>query len=127
MAKQLSKQQQQEVDRQVKHRVEQAKKDLERIIEERVKTRIQNTQKKVVFVKTEFKKQTSTAIIAAFSFLIALVWRDLISKIIQENATLQSATYPVLAELITALIITVIAVFGIILTTRWAKTEEETK
>lgn len=75
---------------------------------------------------SEFKKQTSTAIIAAFGFLIALSWRDLIQKAVQENLhTALLEKYPYLHLLYTAIIITLISVLGIALVSRWAKAPEK--
>ena len=57
----------------------------------------------------EFKRSTNTAIVAAFSFLIGLVWRDLITEYIDKITSLT----PLHGKIITALIVTFIAVIGI--------------
>ncbi|HKL23506.1 MAG TPA: DUF5654 family protein [Candidatus Nanoarchaeia archaeon] len=62
----------------------------------------------------EFKKATATAIIAAFGFLIALVWRDVITEFV-ESITNES---PVQGKLISAIIITIISVLGILILTK---------
>jgi len=106
----LSKKQQEEVEREVEREV---KKQLsKRLLEKTTK------------FGAEFKKQTSTAIIAAFGFLVALVWRDLIQKLVQNNinpSILES--HPYLAALYTAIIVTLIAVIGIAIVSRWAKND----
>ena len=73
-------------------------------------------------LKSQFRQHTTTAIIAAFSFIMALSWRDLIAKIIQDNLTVQSIEkIPYLAELITAILVTIIAVLGIVIISKWAQ------
>jgi len=61
----------------------------------------------------EFNKSTKTAMVAAFGFLIALAWRDLISEFVN---TLTSIS-PVKGRLISAIIVTLISVIGIIIVT----------
>ena len=72
-------------------------------------------RKKTKKLKQELKKSTHTAIIAAFGFLIALVWRDLIS----EYMTTLTQISPIQGKLFSALVITIIAVLGILLTTKF--------
>jgi len=77
------------------------------------------------YLKSQFRNHVATAIIAAFSFLIALSWRDFIIKIVEENTKTNFFTqYPYVAELYTAAIITIIAVLGIALVSKWAKKPE---
>ncbi len=64
--------------------------------------------------KQEMKKATNTAIVAAFGFVIALVWKDVITEWV---ATITSAS-PIGGKIIEALIVTIIAVIGIIIITR---------
>lgn len=71
--------------------------------------------------RTQFKERTTTAIIAAFSFIIAFSWQDLIVSVIKtytKTALLQQ--YPYLAQLLTAVIVTIIAVFAIMIISNWA-------
>lgn len=63
--------------------------------------------------KDELKKSTNMAIVAAFGFLIALTWRDVIS----EYVTQITSYSPLQGKLFSALIITIIAVIGILITT----------
>jgi len=58
----------------------------------------------------EFRNSLVTAITAAFGFLIALVWRDVIT----EYVNLVTAISPVQSQLISALIVTLIGVLGIL-------------
>ena len=58
----------------------------------------------------EFRSSLVTAITAAFGFLIALVWRDVIT----EYVSLVTAISPVQSQLISALIVTLIGVLGIL-------------
>jgi len=73
-------------------------------------------------VSQEAKKQTTTAIIAAFGFLIALVWRDAIKS--YTDTLILKFSIPGPQSLIifyTAIITTFIAVLGIILLNKWSK------
>ena len=60
--------------------------------------------------KNELRKSTTTAIVAAFGFLIALTWRDVIVEWVEK---ISSAT-PLQNNFITATIITLLCVFGIL-------------
>lgn len=73
--------------------------------------------------KKEFKKEMNTAILAAFGFLIALVWKDVITNWVN-NISEQS---PLHGPLISALGVTVICVLGIMLFSRILKNEEGEK
>jgi len=73
--------------------------------------------------KKEFKKEMNTAILAAFGFLIALVWKDVITSIV--NNITQEAH--VSSAVVSALIVTIICVLGIMLVSRILKNEEEEK
>jgi len=64
--------------------------------------------------KKEMKKAMNTAIIAAFGFVIALVWKDVITEWV---ATIIKSS-PLGGKLIEALIVTLIAVIGIIIVTK---------
>ena len=66
-------------------------------------------------LKREIKKSISTAIVAAFGFLIALSWRDVIKGYIEKI----SALSPVQGQLISAIIVTIISVIGILIITKF--------
>ena len=69
-----------------------------------------------------FKQHVSTAVIAAFSFLIALSWKDLVVHLVSyfiKDEILKNSPY--LSELISAIVVTIIAILGIMLITTWAK------
>ena len=75
------------------------------------KTRREKVKAQASRFRNEFKKAMLTAITAAFGFLIALVWRDVITEyvnIVAENS-------PVQGKLVSALIVTIICVIGIVL------------
>ena len=61
--------------------------------------------------KKEFNNSLNTAIVAAFGFLIALTWRDVITEFVDKI----SAAAPVKGKLISALIVTLIGVLGILI------------
>lgn len=71
----------------------------------------------------ELKKTMNTAIVAAFGFLIALSWRDLIQKGVEEI----SSKNPLNNQLISTIIITVISVLGILIVTKILSEKEENK
>ncbi|MAE49838.1 hypothetical protein CMI48_03355 [Candidatus Pacearchaeota archaeon] len=78
------------------------------------------------YVREKFKDHASTAIIAAFSFLIGLSWKDFIVMVVKENIPLGMLEgRPYLVELWTALVVTVIAIVGIALVSSWAQKEEK--
>ncbi len=73
----------------------------------------------------EFNKATTTAIMAAFGFLVALVWKDVITEFV-DNISEKS---PIQGKLISALIVTIICVLGIMIVTKIfsEKKEDEKK
>ena len=78
------------------------------------------------YVQEKFKEHASTAIIAAFSFLIAISWKDFIVKLVKENLALTSLEkYPYLAELYSAVIVTILAIMGIAIVSNWAQKPED--
>ncbi len=86
---------------------------------QKIKEKIKNASKTL---RTETKKQVVVALMAAFGFLIALVWRDLLQELsnwIVENIHLQGPL--LLIKLYIAILTTGIAVIGIILVTKWNK------
>jgi len=100
-------------------------------VEKEVKARLhKRLSKKLVkhttHIASKFKEHASTAIIAALSFLIAIAWKDLIVKLIKENIKLSSLEkYPYLADLYTAIIVTIVAIIGITLVASWASKEDK--
>jgi len=66
-------------------------------------------------LRQEFKKQTSTAIMAAFGLIIALSWKDVITDFVDKIGFVKS--YGLLA---TAVILTIISIVGILLISKWA-------
>lgn len=74
------------------------------ILKEKVKT---STEK----FNREFRKSLVTAITAAFGFLIALVWKDVIT----EYVNLVTKISPVQSQLISAMIVTLVCVLGILI------------
>ena len=66
-------------------------------------------------VNREFKKQTSTAIMAAFGLIIALSWKDVITDFVDKLGFVNSY-----GLLFTAVVLTIISIFGILLISKWA-------
>lgn len=76
-------------------------------------------------LRAEFKKQVSTAIMTAFGLVIALAWKDLVTALIPSfSSPTMISKYPYLAQLWSAVIVTVVAVIGILVIASWAKKEE---
>lgn len=87
------------------------KKQRELTKKDKIKLRTKESAKKF---KRELKKSINTAIVAAFSFLIALAWRDVITGYVSKISELS----PVKGQLISAIIITIICVMGILIITK---------
>jgi len=62
----------------------------------------------------EIKKALNTAIVAAFGFLIALVWKDVITEYVGAITKIS----PIQGKLIEAIIVTIIGVLGIVIVTK---------
>ena len=72
-------------------------------------------------LKNETKKHVVTAIVDAFGFIIALVWRDTIKEFLEAVMIYLSINGPQsLITLYTAIITTIIAAVGIVLITKWS-------
>jgi uncharacterized protein YacL len=92
----------------------------------KVKKSANYAKERVEYIREKFKEHASTAIIAALSFLIALSWRDFIVKLVKENVAISSlSNYPYLAELYTAIIVTIIAIIAISIVSKWAQKPEQ--
>ena len=89
-------------------------------IKEKTKIRAQKAKEKVKKFNREVKKALYTAFLAAFGFLIALVWRDVIQSWVEKI----SATSPLQGQLVSALIVTIICVLGILIVTRFLQVKE---
>lgn len=93
-------------------------------MKEGAKRQAQKTKERAKSFQKEFIKAFSTAMLAAFGFLIAFVWRDAIKTWVDQI----SANSPVQGQLISALIVTIICVLGIVLITKvFIKEESEEK
>ncbi|MBU2053322.1 MAG: DUF5654 family protein [Nanoarchaeota archaeon] len=91
---------------------------------ERIKQRAKASREKLKKSREEFSKEfrkaINTAIVAAFGFLMALVWRDVITEYVDKI----SAVSPVKGKLISALIVTFVSVIGILVISRLFSVEE---
>ena len=77
-------------------------------------------------LKNETKKHVVTAIVAAFGFIIALVWRDSIKEFINTiTANFSINGSLALVTFYTAIITTIIAAIGIVLITKWSSQPEK--
>ena len=92
----------------------QTKKEIKKEIKE---SRLKSSAKKF---NKELKNTLNTALIAAFGFLIALTWRDLITNYVNSLTSIS----PIQGDLMTATIITIIGVVGIVIVTSFLHKEE---
>ncbi|MBW2993062.1 hypothetical protein KY317_00635 [Candidatus Woesearchaeota archaeon] len=68
------------------------------------------------------RKNTAIAIMAAFAFIIALVWRDAIQEGI--NSITRALNIPqdgYIFHLLAAIIVTIVCVIGILIFSKWAE------
>ncbi|MEK6873359.1 MAG: DUF5654 family protein [Nanoarchaeota archaeon] len=107
-----------------KKQVEKKDKEILKLSQEKAKLAAQLATQKAKSSITEFRKEirksVSTAIVAAFSFLIALVWKDLITLYVNKV----SESSPVQGQLFTTVLITIICVVGIFITTKILSVKE---
>ncbi len=86
---------------------------------------LQKTREKAKLFRKEFKKQTVTALIAAFGLVIALSWQEVIKKVVETIPKTGILLYhPYLAEIYTALIVTIIGVVGILILSKLGETQQ---
>ncbi|MFH1642502.1 MAG: DUF5654 family protein [Nanoarchaeota archaeon] len=77
---------------------------------------------KAVEVQKDIRNKSATAILAAFAFVIALVWKDAIKAIVDEvisRVGIEGTGY--IYSVISALLVTIICVFGIMFFSRWGE------
>lgn len=94
------------------------KKDISEKKKENLKER---AKRNAVEFKKEFNKLMTTTFIGAFGFLIALVWRDLISAWINKI----SESSPIQGKLFSAMIVTLICFLGIFFITKFFSEKNE--
>jgi len=81
---------------------------------------VARTKESAAQLRQETRKHVVTAVIAAFGFIIALVWKDVIQSyvnLIVQRLTLSGPEHLILFY--TALITTIIAVIGIAIVNKW--------
>ena len=90
-------------------------------LKEHARRHASKTKHRAKRFRQEFNKALNTALLAAFGFLIALIWRD----VIQEWVNKIAESSPVQGKLISALIVTFICVVGIIVVTKLFKVNKD--
>jgi len=115
-----------EVDKELKSAEKKLEKDVEKKVEARLHKKfakkLKESSSSVVF---KFRDHATTAMIAALSFVIAIAWKDLIVKVIRENTRITAIeSHPYLAEFYSAIIVTIIAVIGIMVISNWSTKKE---
>lgn len=77
----------------------------------------------------EIKNSIAVAIAAAFGFIIALIWKDIIIGAMKLANLWQDGGFPDYYSLgigiVVAIIITLVAVFGIIIISKWGGIEKK--
>jgi len=71
--------------------------------------------------KKEFKNQLRLAIAAAIGFIIAFSWRDFVIKLVGDTYSVLQTAMPITSKFLTAITITLIGVFLIIITSKLLK------
>ena len=104
----------------VKDEVAETKEDVKKSVYRRLGYKTKASVKKF---DNELRRALNTALIAAFGFIIALTWRDLITAYVN---TLSKVSY-LQGQWISTLIVTLVCVIGIILVTNFIKFKEEEK
>ena len=77
---------------------------------------------------SEVKINIATAIAAAFGFIIALIWKEIIVGIFAYfNLRIDNLTTPegIAIAIVTGVIITVVCVIGILYISKWGKVEKK--
>ncbi len=104
---------------------EQTQKEKEKI-REKLKRQREKAKNSVAHLHRETRHQAVTAMIAAFGFIIALVWKDVIQGWVDFLVKKFSFGWaPALSLLYAAIITTIIAVIGIVIVSRWNYKKEE--
>ena len=80
-----------------------------------MKKYIESAKESTKRFKQEFKKTTGTAIIAAFSLLVALAWKDVVEEYMKKFSNVLQG------KITSALVITAISVIAIMITTKIAQ------
>ena len=97
------------------------------MVKKHIKKAHQTTKQKASKFKKEAQKQVVLAILAAFAFLIALSWRDFISDSVNKIVSILGFSEQLyFFKLLSALTVTLIAVLGILLVSKF-KVEENVK
>ena len=119
--KELEKDIEKQIEKEVDKEVKKAEKEIEDTVEKRMSYRLyKGSISSALRFKDEFRKHTIVAVTAAFAFLIALSWRTPIQNSI--NGLIVSMGLvgkEIYVEYLSAILITLIAVFIIMIISRW--------
>ena len=114
----------------IKKDVESIKTEIKKEIDSVKKTILENPYDFMKDKASDFNKRvrdrTGTAIVAAFAFIIALVWRDVIQEIIKKTIVhfgISGSTY--IYQILLASITTIICVLGIMYFSKWSEKENK--
>ncbi len=91
-------------------------------LKKQAKKQLNKVQKQTTDFILKVRKNTATAVLAAFAFVMALVWRDAIQQGVNKAVAvfnLPEESY--LFSIIAALIVTIICILGIVVFSKWAE------
>lgn len=96
-----------------------------KIIKEKIAKGRKEIEEEAKRFRKEVQKNTATAILAAFGFVIALVWRDAIQESIDKLLKVLNLTGTgFIYKILTAIIVTIICVIGIMEISKWSEKKE---
>ena len=104
-----------------KNQEKEVKKEVHKQVQEQAKLLSNRLKDHASSFKSEFRKHTLTALMAAFGLVIALSWQDLIKKVF---ATLPKSGillyHPYLTDLYVSLTVTALSVLAIMILSKWS-------
>lgn len=108
------------MDELTKKQQEIVKNEVDKQLKKQLKVRLAETTSSI---RSEFRKQLSTALMAAFGLVIALSWQSVIRKFIDTLPTKPEtlAKHPYIADLYTALTVTFLCALGILIISTFSK------
>ncbi|MBT3304699.1 hypothetical protein HN592_05415 [Candidatus Woesearchaeota archaeon] len=77
-------------------------------------------------LKKNLRAHSVTALVAAFGFVIALYWRDIINEGVQKIIAATNLTGGgFIIKIVAAILVTVVCIFGIFIVSKWEIKEED--
>jgi len=122
MGKKVVKDIEKQIDKEVEKKVVAVEKEIKKEVEKRLHIKLYEGAKDSAWkFKEEFKKQVVVAVSAALGFLVAMSWRSPLQKSVDlmiNNLGLSGGA--VYFEFLSALVITLVAVLGLMWVSKWS-------